>query len=179
MKNYYQILGVNYDASNDEIKKAYRVCVSKIHPDKHKDDVFFNNLFLDVQEAYSVLSDDDKRSEYNDVFLNDKNDKASIDESSVRLFINKRNIKFGKTVTFVWETVDVENVEIVGHGYYPAQGTVEFTPTKTTEYTFLFSNGKNTLKKQVEVNVEKNYSIGAIIGYVIIGIVVYYLLSIS
>ena len=60
-KDYYEILGVSRRASKDEIKKAYRRLAQKYHPDKNKGD---DSKFKEINEAYSVLSDDKKRAEY-------------------------------------------------------------------------------------------------------------------
>lgn len=60
-KDYYKILGVNKTASKDEIKKAYRKLAHKYHPDKTGGD---DERFKEASEAYSVLSDDKKRQEY-------------------------------------------------------------------------------------------------------------------
>lgn len=60
-KNYYEILGVEPEASKDDIKKAYRKLAHKYHPDKSSGD---EARFKEVSEAYSVLSDDKKRAEY-------------------------------------------------------------------------------------------------------------------
>lgn len=63
-KDYYQILGVDKNASKDEIKKAFRTLSIKYHPDKNQGDKKAEEKFKEVAEAYSVLSDDEKRKEY-------------------------------------------------------------------------------------------------------------------
>lgn len=60
-KNYYEILGVSRDASDDEIKKAYRKLAHKYHPDKAGGD---EKKFKEINEAYQVLSDKKKREQY-------------------------------------------------------------------------------------------------------------------
>jgi len=59
-KDYYQILGISRDASQDEIKKAYRKLAHKYHPDKGGDE----KKFKEINEAYQILSDKEKRSQY-------------------------------------------------------------------------------------------------------------------
>lgn len=61
MKDYYQILGVEKNASEDDIKKAFRKLAQKYHPDKKGGD---EAKFKEVSEAYAVLSDKKKRAEY-------------------------------------------------------------------------------------------------------------------
>lgn len=61
MKDYYKILGVDKKASKEEIKKAFRTLAHKYHPDKKDGD---SEKFKEVNEAYSVLSDDNKKSQY-------------------------------------------------------------------------------------------------------------------
>jgi molecular chaperone DnaJ/curved DNA-binding protein len=63
-KDYYDILGVDEDADPSEIKKAYRKLARKHHPDRNPDDEQAEERFKKIQEAYSVLSDEEKRREY-------------------------------------------------------------------------------------------------------------------
>jgi curved DNA-binding protein len=63
-RNYYQILGVPRDAAADEIKKAYRRLARQLHPDLNPGDKSADDLFKDINEAYDVLSDIDKRAQY-------------------------------------------------------------------------------------------------------------------
>jgi len=64
-RDYYEILGVNRNASIDEIKKAYRQLAIKYHPDKNPDNKDAEEKFKEAAEAYEVLSNDDKRRRYN------------------------------------------------------------------------------------------------------------------
>ncbi len=63
-RDYYEVLGVSKGASEDEIKKAYRKLAIKYHPDKNPDDKVAEEKFKEAAEAYSVLSDPDKRAKY-------------------------------------------------------------------------------------------------------------------
>src|SRR5881397_1682085 len=63
-KDYYQILGVKKSASEEEIKKAYRSLAKKYHPDKNKGNKEAENKFKEISEAYAVLSDKEKRTQY-------------------------------------------------------------------------------------------------------------------
>ncbi len=63
-RDYYDILGVKKNASEDEIKKAYRALAKKFHPDKNKGNKDAENKFKEISEAYAVLSDSEKRGQY-------------------------------------------------------------------------------------------------------------------
>ncbi len=63
-RDYYDILGVGRGASDEEIKKAFRQKAKQYHPDINKDDKEAEAKFKEVNEAYSVLSDKEKRSQY-------------------------------------------------------------------------------------------------------------------
>ena len=63
-RDYYEILGVSKNASDDEIKKAYRKLAIKYHPDKNPGDKEAENKFKEINEAHDVLSDKQKRARY-------------------------------------------------------------------------------------------------------------------
>ena len=63
-RDYYEILGVSRDADDKAIKSAYRKLAMKYHPDQNPDDADAETRFKEVGEAYSVLSDPDKRAAY-------------------------------------------------------------------------------------------------------------------
>ena len=63
-RDYYEVLGLQKGATADEIKKAYRKLAKENHPDLHPGDKACEERFKEVNEAYEVLSDDDKRAKY-------------------------------------------------------------------------------------------------------------------
>jgi curved DNA-binding protein len=63
-EDYYKILGVDKKASSSDIKKAYRKLAMKYHPDHAKDDKAAEDKFKKISEAYAVLSDEEKRKQY-------------------------------------------------------------------------------------------------------------------
>ena len=63
-RDYYEVLGVDRNASADDIKKAYRKMAIKYHPDKNPGDKEAEEKFKEAAEAYSVLSDADKKARY-------------------------------------------------------------------------------------------------------------------
>ena len=63
-KDYYRFLGVERDASDEEIKKAYRKLVMEYHPDRNQDKPGCEELLKDINEAYKVLGNKEKRQQY-------------------------------------------------------------------------------------------------------------------
>ena len=74
-RDYYEVLGLSRGASDDDIKKAYRKLAKKYHPDLNPDDKKAEASFKEVNEAYAVLSDKDKKARY------DQFGHAGVDES--------------------------------------------------------------------------------------------------
>lgn len=64
-RNYYDVLGVKRDATDDEIKKAFRKLAAKNHPDAGGDE----KKFAEISEAYTTLSDPKKRREYDQLLM--------------------------------------------------------------------------------------------------------------
>lgn len=63
-RDYYEVLGLQKGASEDEIKKAFRKMAMKYHPDRNPDDKEAEEKFKEINEAYTILSDPDKKSKY-------------------------------------------------------------------------------------------------------------------
>lgn len=72
MLDYYKILLVSQEASEKDIKASYRKLAKKYHPDVIKDDPEGNKKMYEIQEAYSVLSDEEKRKKYDAALSGDK-----------------------------------------------------------------------------------------------------------
>jgi len=63
-RDYYEVLGTARDASDDDLKKAYRRLAMKCHPDRNPDDPDAEEKFKEASEAYEILSDSEKRQTY-------------------------------------------------------------------------------------------------------------------
>ena len=63
-RDYYDVLGVGRDAGENEVKKAFRRLARELHPDQNRDDPHAEEKFKEAAEAYEVLSDADRRRQY-------------------------------------------------------------------------------------------------------------------
>jgi curved DNA-binding protein len=78
-KDYFKVLGINRNATDKEIKNAFRQLARKFHPDLHPNDVGAESEFKEINEAYEILSDQEKKKSYEkylSYWLNDRNDKS-------------------------------------------------------------------------------------------------------
>ena len=63
-RDYYEVLGVNRDASDEDVKKAYRRLAMKFHPDRNPDNAKAEEQFKEAKEAYEIISNAEKRVAY-------------------------------------------------------------------------------------------------------------------
>lgn len=87
MEDFYKILGIAADASQDEIKKAYRLLALQYHPDKNNGDIMSAERFRAVAEAYATLGDISKRDAYDCARGNRQRGRAATQGVSVALFL--------------------------------------------------------------------------------------------
>jgi len=64
VKDYYEILDLSYSATGEDIRRAFRKLAFQFHPDKNLDDITAEEKFKEIQEAYFILSDDERRQAY-------------------------------------------------------------------------------------------------------------------
>ena len=88
-EDYYETLGVNKSSSDDEIKQAYRKKAMKYHPDRNKDDKEAEKKFKKINEAYYVLKDKEKKSQY-DQFGHQAQVSKTLISGEVFLIFSKR-----------------------------------------------------------------------------------------
>lgn len=102
-RNYYEILKVDITATDDEIKRSFRKLAVQYHPDKTRGDNEAEEIFKEINEAYQVLSDPQKRAEYDNIktsssFTSNHFNKRGSDVE-VNLSVDFKMIKFGGRTT--------------------------------------------------------------------------------
>jgi DnaJ-class molecular chaperone len=120
MSDFYKILGLDKNASSDEIKKAYRKLSLKFHPDKNDGDKFFENMFKQIQGAYETLSHPVKKSIYDNeikksTYQNQKSNQSynryeNLEPSIEYFTSSKLSFNNGDEIVFKWK---VQNADIV------------------------------------------------------------------
>lgn len=131
MKDYYYFLGIDENASAEDIKKAYRKLSLKYHPDKNDNDEFFVNRFREIQEAYETLMDEDRKRFYDQNFATLQRNRKSTLPPKIRNFsVSKIRVQKGEEVTVYWETYDADLVKIVPFGLEKPNGERRFRITE-------------------------------------------------
>lgn len=132
--NYYSILKLNKKASAKEIKKAYRKLCMQHHPDRNGGSKFHEEKFKEIQEAYDILGDTNKRKKYDD-----KSDQSTVKSSQKtsqsRTFkkpiidyfiVDKKEVEYNEDVTISWKCLYTDVVEIKPFGEFASEGIQTF-----------------------------------------------------
>lgn len=153
MKNYYYFLGVKENASEEDIKKAYRKLSLKYHPDKNPNDAFFTDRFREVQEAYEMLNDAEKRRMYDENLAHQQRTFRPTMPPSIRTFsANKIRAKKGEEIILNWHTNNADVVKILPFGLEKPYGERVFRITEFKEGKFqLLLHATNTLLNKTVV----------------------------
>ena len=163
MKDYYYLLGLNRNASDDDIKKAYRKLSKKFHPDVNDGDLYFTERFKDIQEAYEVLSDSKLKLNYDNLRSgSSENIKTPPAEPEILLFTaDKDAIKIGEKITFNWSTINGSSVFIEPLGKVELNGriTYKINDSKFDKIDFvlkvLSNQNKIVAKETISISVLK------------------------
>lgn len=124
MEDYYKTLGVNKNATEEEIKSAYRKLVKKYHPDRNKD-ADAESRFKKITEAYETLSDPKKRNAYD-------NPASNFDFGGFSGFGGNGFTEMNADFSFF----DLGNININLHDFFGFGGTAESNETKGTDIHF-------------------------------------------
>ena len=152
MKNYYYFLGIKENASEEEIKKAYRKLSLKYHPDKNPSDDFFASRFMEIQEAYDMLSDVENRRIYDDNLGHQQRSYRPTLPPSVKTFhANKIRAQKGEEVIINWQTHNADIVKIMPFGLEKGYGerTFRITEFKDGKFQLLLHATNSLLNKTV------------------------------
>lgn len=160
MKNYYYILGVPNNASEQDIQAAFKKLSAKFHPDNNGGDAFFADHYKEIKEAYETLSNAQKRIGYDVSFLSPQ-ERLSRDTAKpiIQLFDSSRTaVHDNETITLSWEVVHADYVEIEPLGRVPTRGTktVRLPQLRHQPQLTLVIRAKNSYIQQ---NTEKKLSI--------------------
>ncbi|WP_245140349.1 J domain-containing protein [Chryseobacterium daecheongense] len=147
MKDYYYFLGISQDASEEDIKKAYRKLSLKYHPDKNENDDFFADRFREIQEAYEILSDPSKRRTYDQNLENhQKSFRYNIPPSIKTFTSNKIHAKKGEEIIISWQTSNADVVKVLPFGLEKPYGERVFKITEFKDGKFqLLLHATNSL----------------------------------
>ncbi|MBL1220547.1 J domain-containing protein [Chryseobacterium sp. L7] len=153
MKDYYYFLGISQDASEEDIKKAYRKLSLKYHPDKNDNDDFFAGRFREIQEAYEILSDAGRRRTYDqNLESHQKSFRYNIPPGIKTFTANKIHAKKGEEIIINWQTNNADVVKILPFGLEKPFGERIFKITEFKDGKFqLLLHATNSLLHKTAV----------------------------
>ncbi len=163
MKDYYYFLGVKTDASEEDIKKAYRKLSLKYHPDKNDNDAFFADRFREIQEAYEALSDTKKREIYDDnLQTSDSTRKSNLPPIIKNFSASTIRAKKGEEITIYWQTEHADFVKILPFGLENSQGerTFKIKEFKNHKFEILLHATNTTIHKTIVQGITITESFG-------------------
>jgi molecular chaperone DnaJ len=128
--DYYRILGVSREASDDEIKKAYRKLVFQHHPDRNPDSKDAEGKIREINAAYEIVGDSDKRRSYDRLFWGDEPRAETIDPGVILEEMEQKLFDEGRKELFAILMKDVKRVkaelQIIRERTVAAQGYDSF-----------------------------------------------------
>lgn len=153
MKDYYYFLGISNDASEEDIKKAYRKLSLKYHPDKNENDTFFADRFREIQEAYETLSDKSRRYAYDqNLESHQKSFRYTVPPSIKTFSANKIHAKKGEEIIITWQTQNADVVKVLPFGLEKAYGERAFKITEFRDGKFqILLHATNSLLHKTSV----------------------------
>lgn len=153
MKDYYYFLGIDAASSDEDIKKAYRKLSLKYHPDKNPGDAFFATRFREIQEAYEMLIDPEKRRIYDENFAHQQRSFRPTLPPVIRHFTaNKIRAKKGEEIILTWQTQNADVVKILPFGLEKNYGERIFRIKEFKDGKFqLLLHATNTLLNKTVV----------------------------
>jgi len=173
MIDYYQVLGLEKNASEEEIKTAYRKLSKKFHPDVNDGDSYYIKMFRQILEAYEVLGDVGKRRRYNQDFYGRSNSSTTnthydVDKKPVVNYFSSDNDTLaypGQIITFYWETENSDEVFIEPFGKVSLSGkkSYKINKIKTNELkiTLKAKNYRSGFSDQRELYLKSNTNISS------------------
>ena len=155
MKDYYYLLGLKQTATLDEIKDSYRRLSKKFHPDVNDGDAFFAERFKDIQEAYEILSNTERRKLY-DLKYSKKSESSSNNSNfspEIEFFTaDKAEVYIGEEIVFNWKTINADDVKIIPIGDVNPIGSLIYLVrhTKSKEFEFKIIAKNSNIDRTVE-----------------------------
>jgi curved DNA-binding protein CbpA len=108
MKNHYQTLGIRVDATQEEIKTSYRKLALKFHPDKNNGDLSAASRFTEIQEAYQVLSNAQKRQTFDKfwiIYFDEQKEYLTTEEENIPNIRDHSSIFIGLAAALIFVSV--------------------------------------------------------------------------